>query len=93
MSFVSQPTGNEVMEKFAQIVEAGADQRLHFDVPVAEPGRRYRVLVLVSEDSNEPQDPNMEAGWPVDFFERTSEQWQGDFERVEQMSLQEFSTT
>lgn len=93
MSFVSDPTGNEVMVKFAQIVEAGADQRLHFDVPVAESGRRYRLLVLVSEDSIEPQDGNTEAGWPVDFFERTSRQWQGDFERADQLPLQEFSTT
>ena len=64
-----------------------ADGRLRLNVPVAQPGQTYQVLVMFQPEQVEAEPPveeeKDELGWPKGFFEQTAGSWQGDFPEPE----------
>lgn len=66
--------------KFHEI--AGPDGSLHLTIPANRAGARYRVTVLVEDETSVQMEEVDENGWPVGFIESTAGAWQGDFPRV-----------
>ncbi len=51
---------------------AGSDKLLHRTIPVDEPTRKYRmVIVLVAESEEQGKSPCDERSWPEGYVDRT----------------------
>lgn len=73
------------------VSKVGPDGILHLDIPVAPSGANADVRVLVeSMDGKElkVREPLSREEW-LAFIERTAGKWQGEFERPEQLELEE----
>jgi hypothetical protein len=72
---------------FELVERSGEDGILRFSIPVAEPSRTYRVIVLIEEvnaGSESVADIEEKRPWSPGFFERTYGQWKGELERPSQ---------
>ena len=66
---------------------AGSDKLLRLTVPVDEPDRTYRVIVLIEPQAAESGACRDE--WPPGFIESTAGAWEGDFPVMADLDYEE----
>ena len=76
------PEGRVKMRTVELHETAGPDGALRLTIPANRAGARYRVTILVEDET--PGEPTaIDAnGWPVGFIESTAGAWQGEFPRI-----------